>query len=100
MFQNPDVFLPERWLDPGPSSLEGKALYMPFSSGARVCLGKNLAMLELKVITATLVKHYEVLVASGTTEDSMALTDHFLAMPSSGRCDLIFTDAPPLEKAG
>lgn len=56
VFSNPEIFAPERWLGPEMTSPEAKALYMPFSSGVRACLGKNLAMMELKLITASLLK--------------------------------------------
>lgn len=69
---------------------EMKALFMPFSTGPRACLGKSLAIMELKLITATLLRRFKVKAASTTTEDSMSMTDHFLVLPKSGRCDLIF----------
>ena len=93
VFPNPELFLPQRWLEPDAMTTEAKMLFMPFSSGTRACLGKSLAMMELKLITATLVRQFDVQVAPGTTEDSMAMTDHFLAIPKSGKCDLIFTKA-------
>ena len=67
-----------------------KDLMMPFSKGPRACLGKNLAMTELKLITAALVKKFTVGVAEGTTEESMAMTDHFLVLPKGGKCELTF----------
>jgi cytochrome P450 len=96
-FPNPDLFLPERWLgEPGDAmSPQAKAMYMPFSSGPRACLGKTLAMMELKLITATLVRRFQVRPAPETTEQSMAMKDHFIAVPKSGKCELIFSEAAP-----
>lgn len=91
VFSNAEAFLPERWLGPEVMSPEAKALYMPFSSGTRACLGKNLAMMELKLITSTLIKQFDVRAAPDTTEDSMSILDHFLAIPKSGKCNLILT---------
>ena len=93
VFPNPDIFRPERWMDPAAITDSMKTLFMPFSQGTRACLGKNLAMMELKLITASLVKDYEVGLAPGTTEESMAMTDHFLALPKSGKCEFVFTRA-------
>jgi len=84
VFPNAEAFLPDRWLGPEATSSDAKVLYMPFSSGARACLGKNLAMMELKLITSTLVKKFDVHVAADTTEDSMSILDHFLAVSNLG----------------
>ena len=64
---------------------------IPFSEGPRACLSKNLALIELKLITAALVKNLVVGMSSGTTEDSMAMADHLLVSRKGGRCDLGFT---------
>jgi hypothetical protein len=47
--------------------------------------------MELKAITAALMSAFKAEVAPTMTEDDMALTDHFLAIPKCGRCDLVFT---------
>jgi cytochrome P450 len=90
VFPSPNSFSPERWLKPDGMSTEAKTLFMPFSSGPRTCLGKNLAMMELNLITSVLFRRFHVHLAPGTTEDSMTLTDHFLAMPKAGKCELVF----------
>jgi cytochrome P450 len=38
-----------------------KTLYFPFSAGRRNCVGQNLAMLELKMVLATLLRRYDFL---------------------------------------
>lgn len=73
------------------ASSDIKALFLPFSTGPRACLGKNLAIMELKIITATLLRRFTVDAASTTTEDSMTMKDHFLVQPKGGRCDLVFS---------
>lgn len=88
VFPNPDNFQPERWLN---TSNDMKLNFMPFSAGSRACLGINLAWMELKVITAALVKNYSVQLAPNTTDESMSMIDHFLAAPIAGKCDLLFT---------
>lgn len=90
VFLDPDKFSPERWRDP---TEEMKLMFMPFSVGTRACLGRTLAMMELKMICATLLRRYNVNLAPGTTEETMKMTDHFLVIPKGGKCDLIFTTA-------
>ncbi|EXJ68150.1 uncharacterized protein A1O5_08765 [Cladophialophora psammophila CBS 110553] len=97
VFPDPEEFLPERWLDEKAVTPEMRTMFMPFSAGSRACLGINLAWMELKVITATLLKAYKVQLASSTTDESMLFLDHFLALPKSGRCDLILTKAESTE---
>lgn len=92
-FPDPDAFTPERWIDPEAVSNEMKELFMPFSKGTRACLGQNLALMELKLITSSLIASYVVNAAPQTTEESMSLTDHFLMIPKDGKCELMFTKA-------
>lgn len=92
-FENPHDFLPERWMGPEKPTQSMKILFLPFSEGTRACLGKNLAMMELKLITATLVRLFNVSLGPETTDLSMIMKDHFLLIPKGGKCDLIFTAA-------
>ena len=89
-FPEPQKFAPERWLKPKSVTKEMQELFMPFSKGSRACLGKSLAIMELKLITAALLRSYKTSLAEGTTEDSMTMTDHFLVIPKGGKCKLIF----------
>ncbi|KAH6959580.1 cytochrome P450 [Ilyonectria sp. MPI-CAGE-AT-0026] len=93
VYPNPDSFMPNRWIGTEAVTESMKSLFLPFSRGTRACLGKNLAMMELKMTTATLVRYYTVDLGPDTTEDSMMMMDHFLAMPRSGKCDLMFSKA-------
>ena len=90
VFPSPDDFKPERWLDEHNVTDDMRELFMPFSRGTRACLGKSLAIMELKLPTATLVRDLLVELAPSATEDCMAMTDHFLVQPKGGKCELIF----------
>jgi cytochrome P450 len=68
-----------------------KDLFMPFSKGPRACLGKNLAMMELKLTTTVLVSSYAIELAPSCSDESMAMTDHFLIIPKGGKCELVFS---------
>ncbi len=50
---DPDVFRPERFVEREPSPYE----YFPFGGGARRCLGRELALLEMKVALAHRARH-------------------------------------------
>ena len=61
-FTNPDAFQPERWLAdaPNPLSTEAKRAAMPFGSGPRMCPGRYLALLEMKMAMAMLLSSFEI----------------------------------------
>ena len=92
-FPDPEAFKPERWMEPSLISNHAKELYMPFSKGGRACLGKNLAVMELKLITAILVNAFVVTCAADTSRDTMATMDYFILTPKAGKCNLVFTKA-------
>jgi cytochrome P450 len=56
-FESPEVFNPDRWID-GDKEKMGKA-HLPFSTGPRACIGRNIAYFEQVVLIATLVHLYE-----------------------------------------
>ena len=51
VFQDPDSFNPERWLEEK-GSAERERLFFAFAAGARGCTGRNLAMMEMKICLA------------------------------------------------
>ncbi|PCD20968.1 hypothetical protein FGRA07_05120 [Fusarium graminearum] len=60
-----DEFKPERWED---VTQRQKQAFIPFSHGPRACLGRNLAEMELKVITATWARRYDLIMRDDTME--------------------------------
>jgi len=59
-FADPELFRPDRWLDPAPGPHD-PAVHIPFGSGPRICPGRSLALLEMKVVLAMLYRNFEVL---------------------------------------
>jgi cytochrome P450 len=58
-WNNPDVFNPERWR-PERQSDRPRFAYFPFGGGPRHCIGKHLALLEAKIILATVASDYSL----------------------------------------
>jgi cytochrome P450 len=59
---DPSSFKPERWYDNGPDSPyanDNKDAYKPFSSGARTCLGREMALQALRLTVAKLAFRYD-----------------------------------------
>jgi cytochrome P450 len=59
-FANPDAFDPGRWLDSSREASSAKRLSMPFGAGARICPGRYLALLEIKMAMAMLLAHFDI----------------------------------------
>ncbi len=61
-FSNPEAFEPERWLDdaPNPLSSEAKRAAMPFGGGPRMCPGRYLALLEMKMAMSMLLATFDM----------------------------------------
>ncbi|GAP91299.1 putative cytochrome P450 oxidoreductase [Rosellinia necatrix] len=58
LFPDPESFKPERWLDPESRS-KAQSGFIPFSAGARSCLGRNITYLEQTMVLASLVHRYD-----------------------------------------
>jgi cytochrome P450 len=61
-FERPDCFEPDRWLAPGAGSVHSsrERISMPFGAGPRICPGRNLALLELAMVTSMLFRNFEI----------------------------------------
>lgn len=57
-------FKPERWLRDGVFHSENPFKYPVFQAGLRVCLGKEMALVELKSVALSLVRHFHIELAS------------------------------------
>jgi len=56
LYPNPQEFKPERFLERQYSASE----YIPFGGGSRRCLGYALALLEMKLVLATVLSNYQL----------------------------------------
>ncbi|KAI8608638.1 cytochrome P450, partial [Chytriomyces sp. MP71] len=58
VFANPDVFDPDRWL-PENEAKRSQYSWMPFSTGARGCIGRQFAMQEAKIGLAVMLRRFK-----------------------------------------
>ncbi|KAH8432827.1 cytochrome P450 [Aspergillus melleus] len=68
-FERPTEFLPSRWTTE-PHLIKNKSVFIPFNSGAYTCVGKRLALMELRCVTAQLLSRYDVSMAPGQSEEA------------------------------
>jgi len=69
-----DEFRPERWENITPRQ---RNAFIPFSYGPRACVGRNIAEMEMKMIVATWVRRYDVVLE----QDHMETREGFLRKP-------------------
>ena len=69
-----DEFKPERWFR---LTTRQKNAFIPFSFGPRACVGRNVADMQLKLIAATWVRRYDVVLR----QDVMETREGFLRKP-------------------
>jgi cytochrome P450 len=71
-FKEATTFMPERWLEEKQAEwILDKRAFMPFSTGAYKCIGNNLAMMEMRAVTANIVRKFDVVAAPGEDFDAI-----------------------------
>ncbi|XP_078618887.1 cytochrome P450 2J4-like [Branchiostoma floridae x Branchiostoma japonicum] len=70
LFPEPNTFQPERFLDQDGNFVKHEAL-IPFSMGHRICLGEQLAKMELFMLFVSLLQHFTFNLPEGAPEPSM-----------------------------
>ncbi len=63
-FTNPEAFEPERWTNTFSRNLPEFA-YFPFGGGPRYCIGRYFAMMEAKLLLATIAQRYRLALVPG-----------------------------------
>ncbi|KAL5520928.1 hypothetical protein ACEPAF_2931 [Sanghuangporus sanghuang] len=56
----PDSFIPERWIDCDSKFTTNTSAFIPFSTGPANCVGKNLALLEMRMVVAAIVQKFDI----------------------------------------
>jgi cytochrome P450 len=65
VFPEPNRFLPDRWFTTNPDPFQ----FCAFSAGPRMCLGSTLAMIEIKVVVATIIRQFRLALVPGRRID-------------------------------
>ncbi|PNP50276.1 hypothetical protein THARTR1_08984 [Trichoderma harzianum] len=90
IFPDGDVFSPERWLDVK-GDADRRRIQFAFSNGGRGCVGKHLALIEMKTLLRDVYSKYSTTPHESMQEEAMAMSDQLIsARPLGQKCLLRF----------
>ncbi|KAL2417549.1 hypothetical protein ABEF91_007069 [Exophiala dermatitidis] len=91
IYPDPDAFIPERWLEKE-KRVERNRLFFAFSAGGRGCIGKNLALVEMKTLLREIYGKFTTRLSPQFTAD-MSIDDQIIASrPKDQTCVLKFEE--------
>ena len=67
-----EIFKPERFDPEDAENAHNRHASVPFGGGPRVCIGRHFAMMEIKVVVATVLRHFQVVVDSSDNHEMCA----------------------------
>ncbi|XP_077156769.1 cytochrome P450 2U1-like [Paroedura picta] len=70
IWKNPDDFYPERFLDENGRLLKTET-FIPFGTGKRVCMGEQLAKMEVFLVLTSLLQHFTLVFPEDLKKPSM-----------------------------
>jgi len=70
-WSEPDEFEPSRFLRIEPHTLKGDG-YFPFGAGPHACIGQHFAMMQAKIILATLLARFRVVLLEPDLPEAIA----------------------------
>ena len=88
-FKRPDEFIPERWTTERDLIIDEKA-FSPFLLGPFGCVGKQLALMELRMVLAETVWNYEFHFAPGETGSTIENESLDLGIYKAAPLNLVF----------
>ncbi|KAJ9154735.1 Cytochrome P450 [Pleurostoma richardsiae] len=90
VFPDPDRFDPDRWLS-REGDAERKRLFFAFANGGRGCVGKHLALAEMKILLRDVYSRYATLPDGSMRPEEMEMDDQLVSSrPLGQRCLLQF----------
>ncbi|GAB1320456.1 hypothetical protein MFIFM68171_10666 [Madurella fahalii] len=90
VFPDPDTFRPGRWLEPK-GDAERKRLFFAFATGGRGCVGKHLALAEMKMLLQAVYSKFTTFPGATMAPNGMQMSDQLISSrPQAQQCKLRF----------
>ncbi|KAI1755314.1 cytochrome P450 [Xylaria castorea] len=89
-FVAPNEFIPERWTT-RPELILNKKAFCPFSQGRYACIGRNLALNELRAVISKSVLEFDISFAPGETGRTLLEESKDIFTMSLAKLELCFT---------
>ncbi|KAI1102249.1 cytochrome P450 3A13 [Jackrogersella minutella] len=84
VFPQPDTFDPDRWLQET-GELDRKRLFFAFASGGRGCIGKHLALAEMKILLKDVYSRFTTVPDPSMTAQDMEMSDQLISSQPRGK---------------
>ncbi|KAJ0275250.1 hypothetical protein CBS470a_011373 [Colletotrichum nupharicola] len=89
VWPDPYRFDETRFLDHSKLTPQQKLLFSPFGAGSRICLGIELARMEMRLATTVLFRRCKGLrLAPGTNDETMEMENFFMINPRGHKCEV------------
>ncbi|KAI0169851.1 cytochrome P450 [Hypoxylon sp. FL1284] len=89
-FEKPNEFIPERWTTK-PDMVKSEKAFSPFTKGRHVCPGKQVGLLEVRMVMAMILANFEFSIAPTKSNQTRVVDDFhdgFTATP--GALEIVF----------
>ncbi|KAK0711712.1 cytochrome P450 monooxygenase-like protein [Lasiosphaeris hirsuta] len=90
-FAQPNEFIPERWTT-RPELIRDRSVFIPFNTGPYGCVGKRLALIEIRRLVAELLWRFDVRIAPGHCPDTFLDGKQDVFTTVSAPLPVIFTE--------
>lgn len=87
IFTNPNQFEPDRFL-PAEAAKRPIGSYVPFLVGSRDCIGRKYAMLQMKTVVSTMLRHYRILPAPSCASMEEVVLEIVATSKFSANCQI------------
>ncbi|OAQ68193.2 cytochrome P450 4A21 [Pochonia chlamydosporia 170] len=97
IFPDPNRFHPDRWMQ-AEGDADRRRLLFSFSNGGRGCVGKHLAIAEMKILLRDVYSRYSTTPDASMTAESMVTSDQLISTrPLGKKCLLKFHALPEIK---